>query len=130
MSAEYVMAGGNYDVILCERGIRTFETATRYTFDVSAVPVLRQLSHLPVIADPSHAIGVRDKVIPLARSAVAAGADGVMVEFHTDPGEALSDGPQALYPEEMQQLVRELKGISEVIGRRLDDGRRDGLGGA
>ncbi len=121
MSVEYVMAGGNYDVILCERGIRTFETATRYTFDVSAVPVLKQLTHLPVLADPSHAIGVRDKVIPLARAAVAAGADGVIVEFHTAPEEALSDGPQALYPEQLLQLVRELRGIGEVIGRRLTE---------
>jgi len=119
MSAEYVMAGGNYDVALCERGIRTFETATRFTFDVSAIPVLKQLTHLPVVADPSHAIGVRDKVAPLARAAVAAGADGVIVEFHTEPEEALSDGPQALYPEQFTRMVRELRGIGEVIGRGL-----------
>ncbi|HWQ07890.1 MAG TPA: 3-deoxy-7-phosphoheptulonate synthase [Holophaga sp.] len=119
MAAEYIMSGGNYEVILCERGIRTFETATRNTFDVSAVPVLKQLTHLPVVVDPSHAIGVRDKVIPLARAGVAAGADGCIVEFHTCPEEALSDGPQALYPEMLTQLVRELDGICAAIGRSL-----------
>ena len=119
MAAEYIMSGGNYEVMLCERGIRTFETATRNTFDVSAVPVLKQLTHLPVVVDPSHAIGVRDKVIPLARAGVAAGADGCIVEFHTCPEEALSDGPQALYPEMLSQLVRELDGICMAIGRSL-----------
>jgi 3-deoxy-7-phosphoheptulonate synthase len=119
MAAEYVMAGGNDQVILCERGIRTFETATRNTFDVSAVPVLREMTHLPVIVDPSHAIGVRDKVIPLARAGIAAGADGAIVEFHTCPEEALSDGPQALYPEQLTQLVRELEGIARAIGREV-----------
>jgi len=117
MAAEYILSGGNYEVILCERGIRTFETATRNTFDISAVPVLKQLTHLPVVVDPSHAIGVRDKVIPLARAGVAAGADGCIVEFHTCPEEAMSDGPQALYPEELQQLARELEGICGAIGR-------------
>ncbi len=124
MAAEYVMAGGNDQVILCERGIRTFETATRNTFDVSAVPVLRELTHLPIIVDPSHAIGVRDKVIPLARAGIAAGADGAMVEFHTCPEEALSDGPQALYPEQLSQLVRELEGIARAIGRDLSGAPR------
>jgi len=119
MAAEYIMAGGNYEVVLCERGIRTFETATRNTFDVSAVPVLKPLTHLPVVVDPSHAIGVRDKVIPLARAGVAAGADGLVVEFHTCPEESLSDGPQALYPEQLTQLVRELEGICGAIGRTL-----------
>jgi 3-deoxy-7-phosphoheptulonate synthase len=119
MAAEYIMSGGNYEVLLCERGIRTFETATRNTFDVSAVPVLKQLTHLPVVVDPSHAIGVRDKVIPLARAGVAAGADACIVEFHTCPEEALSDGPQALYPEMLTQLVRELDGICSAIGRNL-----------
>jgi 3-deoxy-7-phosphoheptulonate synthase len=119
MAAEYIMSGGNYEVMLCERGIRTYETATRNTFDVSAVPVLKQLTHLPVIVDPSHAIGVRDKVIPLARAGVAAGADGCIVEFHTCPEEALSDGPQCLYPEQLRQLCRELGGISQAIGRSL-----------
>jgi len=119
MAAEYIMSGGNYEVMLCERGIRTFETATRNTFDVSAVPVLKQLTHLPVVVDPSHAIGVRDKVIPLARAGVAAGADACIVEFHTCPEEALSDGPQALYPEQLQQLTQELRGICGAIGRSL-----------
>ncbi|WP_005033528.1 3-deoxy-7-phosphoheptulonate synthase [Holophaga foetida] len=120
MSAEYIMAGGNDQVILCERGIRTFEPATRNTFDVSCIPVLREMTHLPIVVDPSHAIGVRDKVIPLARAGVAAGADGVIVEFHTCPEEALSDGPQALYPEQLDQLVRELEGIAQVIGRGMN----------
>ncbi len=119
MAAEYVMFGGNYEVILCERGIRTFEPATRNTFDVSAVAVAKELTHLPVIVDPSHAIGVRDKVIPLARAGVAAGADGCMVEFHTNPEEALSDGQQALYPEQLTRLMREIEGISLAIGRGL-----------
>ena len=120
MAAEYILAGGNGDVILCERGIRTFERATRNTFDVSAVPVLKQLTHLPVVVDPSHASGVRELVIPLARAGVAAGADGCIVEFHTCPEEALSDGPQSLYPEQLEQLVRELDGICQALGRRLD----------
>lgn len=119
MAAEYIMSGGNHEVVLCERGIRTFETATRNTFDVSAVPVLKELTHLPIVVDPSHAIGVRDKVIPLARAGIAAGADGCMVEFHTCPEEALSDGPQSLYPEQLAQLVRELDGICAAIGRSL-----------
>lgn len=119
MAAEYIMSGGNYEVVLCERGIRTFETATRNTFDVSAVPVLKELTHLPIVVDPSHAIGVRDKVIPLARAGVAAGADGCIVEFHTCPEEALSDGPQSLYPEQLGQLTRELDGICTAIGRSL-----------
>ncbi|HNX94916.1 MAG TPA: 3-deoxy-7-phosphoheptulonate synthase [Holophaga sp.] len=120
MAAEYILAGGNGDVVLCERGIRTFERATRNTFDVSAVPVLKQLTHLPVVVDPSHASGVRDLVIPLARAGVAAGADGCIVEFHTCPEEAFSDGPQSLYPEQLEQLVRELDGICRALGRRLD----------
>lgn len=120
MAAEYILAGGNGDVILCERGIRTFERATRNTFDVSAVPVLKQLTHLPVVVDPSHASGVRELVIPLARAGVAAGADGCIVEFHTCPEQALSDGPQSLYPEQLEQLVRELDGICRALGRSLD----------
>ncbi|MEJ2421257.1 MAG: 3-deoxy-7-phosphoheptulonate synthase [Acidobacteriota bacterium] len=119
MAAEYILSGGNYDVILCERGIRTFETATRNTFDVSAVPVVKELTHLPVIVDPSHAIGVRNKVIPLARAGIAAGADGLMLEYHTCPEEALSDGPQALYPEQLEKLLEELDGICRAIGRTL-----------
>jgi len=123
MAAEYILAAGNPQVALCERGIRTFETATRNTFDVSAVPVLQQLTHLPVVVDPSHAIGVRDKVIPLARAGIAAGADGLIVEFHTCPEEALSDGPQALYPEQLDQLVGEAKGIARAIGRESEPAR-------
>ena len=117
MSAEYIMAGGNHLVMLCERGIRTFETQTRNTFDVSAIPVVHQLTHLPVIADPSHAIGIRDKVAPLARAAVAAGADGLLLEVHQDPEAALSDGPQALLPEDFEELVGQLRMIAPSLGR-------------
>ena len=117
MSAEYIMAGGNHRVILCERGIRTFETATRNTLDVSAIPVVKQLSHLPIIADPSHAIGVRDKVAPLARAAVAAGADGLLLEVHHDPERALSDGPQSLYPKQFDDLVGQLRMIAPALDR-------------
>ena len=99
MSAEYIMAGGNHQVVLCERGIRTFESYTRNTLDISAIPVVHKLSHLPIIADPSHGTGIREKVIPMARAAVAAGADGLMVEVHHDPDHAKSDGAQSLYPE-------------------------------
>jgi 3-deoxy-7-phosphoheptulonate synthase len=106
-------------VMLCERGIRTFETYTRNTFDISAIPVVHKRSHLPVIADPSHATGLRDKVIPMARAAVAAGADGIMVEVHHDPDRALSDGPQALLPEQFVDLMKQVKAIAEVIGRRI-----------
>jgi len=117
MSAEYILASGNMDVMLCERGIRTFETATRNTFDLSAIPVVHKKSHLPVIADPSHATGIRDKVIPMARAAVAAGADGLMIEVHHNPKEALSDGPQALLPEQFYSLMDQVKKIAEIIGR-------------
>jgi 3-deoxy-7-phosphoheptulonate synthase len=119
MSAEYILAGGKNQVMLCERGIRTFETYTRNTFDLSAIPVVHQLSHLPVIADPSHATGLRDKVIPMARAAVAAGADGLMIEVHNDPEKALSDGPQALLPEQFSDLMVQIKKIAEVIGREM-----------
>jgi 3-deoxy-7-phosphoheptulonate synthase len=119
MSAEYVMAGGNRDVILCERGIRTFENQTRNTFDVSAFPIVQQVSHLPVIGDPSHAIGYRDKVAPLARAAVAAGADGLIVEVHHKPEEALSDGPQALRPEQFEALVAQLRHIAPALDRAI-----------
>ena len=119
MSAEYIMAGGNHNVILCERGIRTFERHSRNTFDISAFPIVKKESHLPVIGDPSHAIGIRDKVVPLARAAVAAGADGLIVEVHHRPEEALSDGPQALYPEQFQRLVEELRQIAPAIGRSI-----------
>jgi 3-deoxy-7-phosphoheptulonate synthase len=119
MSAEYILSGGNMNVILCERGIRTFERSTRNTMDISAIPVIHQKSHLPIIADPSHGVGIRDKVIPMARAAIAAGADGVMVEVHPDPNNALSDGGQSLYPEQFTQLMGEIKIIISAIGREL-----------
>ena len=119
LSAEYIMAGGNYDVVLCERGIRTFENATRNTLDVSAVPVVHKLSHLPIIADPSHATGRRDQVPPMARAALAAGADGLLVEVHNEPERALSDGPQALYPAQFEQLMKELRMIAPAVGRTM-----------
>ena len=105
LSAEYIMAGGSYDVILCERGIRTFESATRNTLDISAIPVIKKLSHLPIIVDPSHGTGRRDKVAPMARASVAAGADGLLIEVHHDPEHALSDGAHALYPDQVAQLI-------------------------
>ncbi len=119
MSAEYILSGGKSNVMLCERGIRTFETYTRNTFDLSAIPVVHQISHLPVIADPSHATGLRDKVIPMARAAVAAGADGLMIEVHDDPDNALSDGPQALLPDQFNDLMNQIKNIAQVIGRKI-----------
>ncbi len=119
MSAEYILSNGNPDVFLCERGIRTFETYTRNTFDISAIPVVHKRSHLPVIADPSHATGLRDKVIPMARAAVAAGADGLMVEVHHDPEKALSDGPQALLPHQFEDMMKQVKLIADVIGRKM-----------
>lgn len=120
MSAEYIMAGGNNNVILCERGIRTFEPYTRNTLDLSAIPVLRKLTHLPIIIDPSHATGIREKVSPMARAAIAAGADGLMIEVHNDPDNALSDGPQSLYPEQFGQLTRDIYVIAPVVGKQLD----------
>jgi len=119
MSAEYILSNGNREVMLCERGIRTFETYTRNTFDLSAIPVVHKRSHLPVIADPSHATGLRDKVLPMARAAVAAGADGIMVEVHNEPEKALSDGPQALLPDQFFELMKQVKSIAEVIGRKM-----------
>jgi len=119
MSAEYVLSGGNHQVILCERGIRTFETATRNTMDIGAIPVVKKKSHLPIVADPSHAIGIRDKVIPMARAAVAAGADGILVEVHNDPDHAKSDGAQSLFPEQFSQMMKEVRIIAEAIGRRI-----------
>ena len=119
MSAEYILSNGNKQVMLCERGIRTFETYTRNTFDLSAIPVVHKRSHLPVIADPSHATGLRDKVLPMARAAVAAGADGLMVEVHNEPEKALSDGPQALLPDQFFELMKQAKLIAEVIGRKM-----------
>lgn len=119
MSAEYIMSGGNHQVILCERGIRTFERYTRNTLDISAIPVVKKLSHLPVIADPSHGTGIRDQVIPMARAAVAAGADGLLVEVHHDPDRALSDGAQSLYPEQFGELMGQLRIIVPAVGRKL-----------
>jgi 3-deoxy-7-phosphoheptulonate synthase len=120
MSAEYIAAGGNTDIILCERGIRTFEPYTRNTLDLSAIPVLKQLTHLPIIIDPSHATGIREKVSPMARAAVAAGADALMIEVHHDPDNALSDGPQSLYPEQFGKLMRDIYTIAPVVGKQLD----------
>ena len=120
MSAEYIMAGGNKNVILCERGIRTFEGYTRNTFDVSAIPVVQSLSHLPIIADPSHATGIRDKVSPVARASVAAGADGMIIEVHDNPEKALSDGAQSLYPEQFRTLMHEVRIIASAVGRTMD----------
>jgi len=121
LSAEYVLAEGNPDVVLCERGVRSFDSITRNLFDITAIPVVHKLSHLPIIADPSHGTGLRDKVIPMARAAIAAGADGLMVEVHPDPDSALSDGAQSLFPEQFTQLMREIRAIAEVIGRRVPE---------
>jgi 3-deoxy-7-phosphoheptulonate synthase len=119
LSAEYILAGGNMNVMLCERGIRTFESYTRNTFDVSAIPVVQQLSHLPVLADPSHGTGKRDKVAPMARAAVAAGCDGLLIEVHSDPDHALSDGAQSLFPSQFDRLMAELRIIAPAIGRSI-----------
>ena len=124
MSAEYILAGGNANVIMCERGIRTFETYTRNTLDLSSIPVIQKLSHLPVMADPSHGTGLRNKVLPMARASVAAGADGIMIEVHHDPDHALSDGAQSLYPEQFDDLMDQIRGIAKVIGRNIAE-RRD-----
>ena len=117
MSAEYILSGGNQNVILCERGIRTFETATRNTMDISAIPVIKKKSHLPIVADPSHGVGIRDKVIPMARASVAAGADGIIIEVHHDPDHALSDGAQSLLPDQFIQMMKEVRLIAQAIGR-------------
>jgi 3-deoxy-7-phosphoheptulonate synthase len=119
MSAEHVLSHGNAQVILCERGIRTFETYTRNTLDLNAIPVVKELSHLPVIVDPSHGTGIRNKVAPMGRAAIAAGADGVIVEVHHDPDHALSDGAQSLYPAQFDELVTQIRTIAEAIGRRV-----------
>ncbi len=119
LAAEYVMSGGNYQVILCERGIRTFETYLRNTLDISAIPVVQKLSHLPIVVDPSHATGRRDKVMPLARASVAAGADGLLIEVHIEPEKALCDGPQSLYPEQFVELMDELRIIVPAVRRTL-----------
>ncbi|MGB5923870.1 MAG: 3-deoxy-7-phosphoheptulonate synthase [Syntrophobacteria bacterium] len=125
MSAEYILSEGNEQVILCERGIRTFEPYTRNTLDLSAIPIIKNLTHLPVVIDPSHATGLREKVSPMARAAIAAGADGLMIEVHHDPSKALSDGPQSLYPEQFKQLMRDLYVIAPVVGKQLDFGYLD-----
>ncbi len=121
LSAEYILAEGNPNVILCERGVRTFDPATRNLFDLAAVAVVHGLSHLPIVADPSHGTGHRDMVIPLARAAVAAGADGLLVEVHPNPDQALSDGAQSLYPAQFAQMMREVRLIAEAIGRRVTE---------
>jgi len=119
LSAEYIMSGGNYDVILCERGIRTFETYTRNTLDICAIPIVHKLSHLPIASDPSHGTGLRDKVAPMARASVAAGADVLLIEVHHDPDKALSDGAQSLYPDQFAKLMDELRMIAPAVGRKV-----------
>jgi 3-deoxy-7-phosphoheptulonate synthase len=119
LSAEYIMAGGNYDVVLCERGIRTFETYTRNTLDISAIPIIHKLSHLPMTADPSHGTGRRDKVAPMARAAVAAGTDALLIEVHPCPDKALSDGAQSLFPDQFAKLMDELRMIAPAVGRSI-----------
>jgi len=119
LSAEYIMAGGNYQVILCERGIRTFETYTRNTLDISAIPIIQKLSHLPMTSDPSHGTGLRDKVPPMARASLAAGADALLIEVHHDPDRAFSDGAQSLYPAQFAKLMDELRLIAPVLGRKM-----------
>jgi 3-deoxy-7-phosphoheptulonate synthase len=120
MAAEYVMSEGNYQVILCERGVRTFSDHTRNTLDLSVIPAVQRLSHLPIAVDPSHGTGRRNKVLPLSRAAVAVGADGLLVEVHNDPDRALSDGPQSILPEEFDLLVREARDIAAVLGRAIN----------
>ncbi len=119
LSAEYILSGGNYNVVLCERGIRTYETSTRNTMDISAIPMVKKLSHLPIVADPSHGTGRRDMVPPLARAAVAAGADGILVEVHPNADKATSDAAQTLYPDQFDTLMGELRLIARAVGRTL-----------
>ncbi len=119
LSAEYIMAGGNYQVVLCERGIRTFETYTRNTLDISAIPIIKKLSHLPMTSDPSHGTGLRDKVPPMARASVAAGADALLIEVHPDPDKAFSDGAQSLFPDQFSKLMDELRMIAPAVGRKI-----------
>jgi 3-deoxy-7-phosphoheptulonate synthase len=119
MSAEYILSEGNQQVILCERGIRTFENATRNTLDLSAIPVVKTLSHLPVIVDPSHGVGKWDYVAPMAKAAVAAGADGLLIEVHPHPEKALSDGPQSLLPSRFHQLTKDLAKVAQAVCRRF-----------
>jgi 3-deoxy-7-phosphoheptulonate synthase len=119
LSAEYILSGGNYDLMICERGIRTYETATRNTMDISAIPVLKKLTHLPVLGDPSHGVGIRDFVPAMALAAVAAGADGLLMEMHPNPDKAMSDGAQSLYPQQLQNLVEKLRLLAPVVGRTV-----------
>jgi len=119
LSAEYILSGGNYDLMLCERGIRTYETATRNTMDISAIPVLKKLTHLPVFGDPSHGVGIRDLVPPMALASVAAGADGLLMEMHPNPDKAMSDGAQSLFPEELTKLVAQLRKLAPVVNRTI-----------
>jgi len=119
LSAEYILSGGNYDLILCERGIRTYETYTRNTMDISAIPVLKKLTHLPVFGDPSHGVGIRDLVPPMALASVAAGADGLLMEMHPNPEKAMSDGAQSLYPEQLEKLVAQLRQLAPIVGRKI-----------
>jgi 3-deoxy-7-phosphoheptulonate synthase len=119
MAAEYIMSEGNYNVILCERGVRTFADHTRNTLDLSLVPAVQRLSHLPIIVDPSHGTGKRNKVTPLSRAAVAVGADGLIIEVHPDPDRALSDGNQSLFPDQFDQLMAEVRQIAPVVGRSV-----------
>ena len=130
MAAEYLLAHGNDNVILCERGIRTFETYTRNTLDISAIPVIKRLSHLPILVDPSHATGIREKVLPVGLAAIAAGADGLIVEVHPDPPKALSDGAQSLYPDQFEKLMRDIEALSAVVGKEVAKipGRREESG--
>ena len=119
MSAEYIMAGGNREVLLCERGIRTFERITRNTLDLSAIPVIKKLSHLPILIDPSHGTGLRDKVVPMSRASVAAGCDGLIIEVHHDPDSAICDGAQSLYPEQYDKLYHDIKKIAPIVGKKV-----------
>ena len=128
LAAEYLLAEGNPDVILCERGVRGFDTITRNILDLTAIPVVQGLSHLPIIADPSHGTGIRSKVVPMARAAVAAGADGLMVEVHPDPTKALSDGAQTLYPEQFLELMAQIRVIANAIGREVTPGLEETVG--
>jgi 3-deoxy-7-phosphoheptulonate synthase len=122
MAAEYIMSEGNYEVILCERGVRTFADHTRNTLDLSIIPAVQRLSHLPILVDPSHGTGRRDSVLPMARAAIAVGADGVLVEVHHQPEKALSDGPQSIYPDQFARMMDELDQIATVVGRKLPRG--------
>jgi 3-deoxy-7-phosphoheptulonate synthase len=119
LSAEYILSGGNYDVMLCERGIRTYETYTRNTMDISAIPVLQKLTHLPIMADPSHGVGIRDLVPPMALASIAAGADGLLMEMHPNPDKAMSDGAQTLHPDQLTRLMEQLRQLAPVVGRTI-----------